>query len=344
MNISPELVARFLSNSCSKEEADFLTAYFDAHPEELEKYMGEAEWSQFAPQQTLPAETDRYIWKGIKEDAGFTAIHRRIFRYSAAAAVLCLLAGGAVWLSKQSNNQQLAQTQTAKDGLQINTIVNNTTHNKDFILEDGSEVTLAAHSTLQHPKPFIQNRSVTLEGKAFFNVAKNAVSPFAVTAGGLTTTALGTSFWIESFNGKSKVNIKLVTGKVVIQKDKGNAQAFAPVYLTPGEELVFDKVNNQSTVNNSSSERTATATGTAPAKAKKTVDNLNFNQRPLSEVLKELQAKYNITIQFDEAALAKMKFSGSYSEQDDIDDILHTIALLNELHLEKTTTGYSINP
>jgi len=116
------------------------------------------------------------------------------------------------------------------------TIKSNPIGQKSIIqLADGSKVVLNADSELKFLDNFGQDhREIYLKGEAFFEIAPDSLLPFNVHSGGAVTTALGTSFNINSYDHK-KVKIQLATGKVkVIHEDKEKE----PVYLNPGEEVI----------------------------------------------------------------------------------------------------------
>ena len=341
MNINEELVTRFLKNDCSREEAEYITAYFEAHPQELEKYLGETEYKQFATNQELPQAMSEAILKRIKHDAALTPKHF-ILRYMAAAAVVLLTATGiALWMNNQPGRTQLADAEkTGKDSTHMMVIGNTSKSNKLVTLEDGSVVTLTTGSELQYKQPFDKNeRYLTLMGKAFFNVSKDKNRPFKVVAGGLITTALGTSFRVDANPTKPDTRVILVTGKVVIQQDsiKGNPD-FNPVYLTPGQQLVFDRKSHVARVSLSEVQGKD-----AVAKTKaEPIQKMVFNQQPLTDVLSILQKHFHVTIAFNKEELANIKFSGNYTGTDTLEDILNAVALINDLKLEHTATGFSI--
>lgn len=342
MKLNAEVVTRFLNNECSREEAERISAYFEAHPEELEKYIGEAEWKQYSTPYTLPEVTGKQLWKQIKGEAAIVSrIQRKWYSYAAAAAVFTLVAGSMMWFIGKQNSKSTAAVQPVADTLLMASITNTGKLDKLFTLEDGSEIILSANSTLEYPTHFgTKQRFIKLEGKALFKVAQEKGRPFTVAAGGLTTTALGTSFWIECRKAHNNIQVKLITGKVVVQKDTTQqaVTAFKPVYLTPGQELVFDKQTQLASVSDKTTKPTAAGKTAAPAM----VNALAFNQRPLPEVLHALENHFHVTIEFEETQLNKMKFSGSYTAADKIDDILTTVTLINDLKLEKTANGYSI--
>lgn len=338
MNITEELVTRFLKNGCSQEEAGYLTAYFKAHPEELDKYIGETEYKQFITQQELSPVMSDAIFKRIKQDAALTPKHY-ILRYMAAAAVVLLTATGIVlWMNNQPERTQLADTKKAgNDSTRMVVIGNTSINNKLVTLEDGSVVTLTTGSELQYKQPFDNNeRYIALTGKAFFKVAKDKNRPFKVVAGGLTTTALGTSFWVDANQTKKDIRVILITGKVVVQQD--STTYFKPVYLTPGQELVFDR---QSHVARVSLSELPAKDAVVKTKAEP-IQKLVFNQQPLTEVLSILQKHFHVTITYNEEQLRNIKFSGNYTGTDTLEDILNAVALINDLKLERTATGFSI--
>lgn len=105
-------------------------------------------------------------------------------------------------------------------------------------LPDGSTVFLNAESSLQYNSNFSDNeRKVFLEGEAFFEVAKDTLRPFTVTTGQLSTTALGTSFNINSYPDKNEMQVVLLTGKILIKDTVSNETAI----LSSGEAVILKK-------------------------------------------------------------------------------------------------------
>jgi transmembrane sensor len=101
-------------------------------------------------------------------------------------------------------------------------------------LPDGSTVILNAESEIKFRSDFGKtNREVYLTGESFFEVAPDSLLPFQVFSGKLITTALGTSFNVNSYDPEH-IQVQLATGKVEVMSD---SQAFVPIFLEPGEEL-----------------------------------------------------------------------------------------------------------
>lgn len=108
-----------------------------------------------------------------------------------------------------------------------------------FVLPDNSKVWLQAGSTLRYPEDFSgSERRVSLEGEAFFDVARDVTKPFIVDTEDLSTTALGTSFNVSAYPGKPSIDVTLVTGKVRVEQ---HLLAAGPALLTPGNKARYEK-------------------------------------------------------------------------------------------------------
>ncbi|OMP79127.1 FecR family protein [[Flexibacter] sp. ATCC 35208] len=331
MKITSEQVARFITNNCSPEEAEMLAAWFAEHPDDL---ISTPEWEEFVTQQRIPEETDAAMWQYITQHSKRTPKVYYFRRIAAAAAVIGII-GASVLLWKPQQQRYLQATLVDTTTVRYTLISNDKKHDQTYQLEDGTTVVLSSGSKLKHVLHFgRQQRYIQLEGKAFFDVAKDKDRPFTVEAGGLTTTALGTSFRITALKGE--VHVQLISGKVVVKKA---STTFKPVYLNPGQQLVFNTQQEKAIV----SDNKLPSLKTTPAKiAANETKGQVFHQEPLKNVFLTLQSYYHTSITFDEQQLKNMKFSGTYADTDSVADLLSVITLVNGLKLEKTATGYNI--
>lgn len=102
-----------------------------------------------------------------------------------------------------------------------------------YNLPDGSTVTLNADSKITFNKrSWAQNRTIELEGEAFFEVKKG--SPFTVSTNAGTVEVLGTSFNVDNYD--EDFSVACYTGKVKVQTQVGTAT------LTAGQKV---STNNQ---------------------------------------------------------------------------------------------------
>ncbi|GAB3007662.1 FecR family protein [Cyclobacterium sediminis] len=177
-------------------------------------------------------------------------------------------------------------------------------------LADGSNVVLNAESELRFKSGFGQlHRDLFLSGEAFFEVASDSM-PFRVHSGDLITTALGTSFNINSYQD-DWVQVQLATGKVrVINVTKDNQS----LELIPGEEAVIGE-NSQL------------------KKGKFDLDKaffwkdgvLVFNNMPFQEVVRTLERWYAAEIEINNFAPKNLKISAEFKKNTYLKDVLESL-------------------
>lgn len=115
----------------------------------------------------------------------------------------------------------------------------------EFILPDGSTVWLSAASTLEYPETFSEmERTVELNGEAFFEVQTDADRPFVVNSGPLTTSVLGTSFNITAYQDDPDMVVTLATGKVEVAV-QGSEQKLV---LEPNQKVSYKTYSGLSDV------------------------------------------------------------------------------------------------
>ena len=117
-----------------------------------------------------------------------------------------------------------------------------------FKFEDGTTVKLFSGSIIRYPLNFSEeSREVYLQGEGFFEVTKDTSRPFIVKSNTLKTTALGTSFNIQTYEHGNECNVSLVTGKVRVEMLENLSGRMKTVFLEPGEEAItkFDDVIKQ---------------------------------------------------------------------------------------------------
>lgn len=99
-------------------------------------------------------------------------------------------------------------------------------------LPDGTRVWLNAASSIRFPTRFVQDqRTVSITGEVYFEVAHRPAQPFVVTAGATTVQVLGTHFNIKAYADESVIKTTLAEGSVKI------VNAGKTAVLKPGEQL-----------------------------------------------------------------------------------------------------------
>lgn len=182
-------------------------------------------------------------------------------------------------------------------------------------LPDGTRVWLNSVSELNFPAEFdAEERLVKLKGEAFFEVEKDPSRPFKVLAGGTVTTALGTSFNINT-KASSGVNVSLHTGRVKVEAPL----IVEGVFLDPGRELQYDAHQERVTVN-----------GFNPTAVIGWKDGrLVFSESTLPEAVSLLEDWYGIKIHLNNAEKIDWKYSGEYQNQT-LDNVLNSMAYIQK--------------
>ncbi len=79
--------------------------------------------------------------------------------------------------------------------------------NKEIVLPDGSTVWMEKGSVLTYSKDFIEERNISLDGRANFQVTHDASHPFEVSVYDAKVTVLGTRFTVNDHNNRIVVSV-----------------------------------------------------------------------------------------------------------------------------------------
>jgi ferric-dicitrate binding protein FerR (iron transport regulator) len=225
------------------------------------------------------------------------------FKYSIAASFLVLLSIGI--------SMRLYTTE-------IYTLTNEITNH---ILPDGSIIELNAVTTISyHPYWWKFNRSVNLEGEAFFKVQKG--EEFNVISSNGTTQVLGTSFNIYSRN--EKYNVYCKSGKVRVIDNELNE-----VILQPGlfAEIETNKIQLKNKIN------------PELILAWKS-DMFIYKNTPLKNVFKDFETYYGIKIETNLNAISNLSYSGFFKRKTSINQALEIVCYSFDLKLDKINNNH----
>jgi len=219
-------------------------------------------------------------------------------------------------------------------------------------LADGTDVWLNAGSNLKYSNQYGDEiREVSLEGEAYFKVAKNKNCPFIVKTANISITALGTAFNVKAYNDESLIETTLEEGSVKIEslvetKDK---TSFKPVILKPNQKAVVSKNNALLSIEQKQTE---------PEKIEKSPVKLTDNKpvevtqvpdvnvytswkdtrwiirnESLESLIVKIERKYNVEITFKEEQLKGYVFSGTL-EDETLEQVLDIIRLVAPIDYE----------
>lgn len=178
-------------------------------------------------------------------------------------------------------------------------------------LPDGTKVWLNAGSSLKYPMSFAKNeRRVSLEGEAFFEVTKDSARPFKVLSKGQEIEVLGTAFNVNAYPDNTVIKTTLVNGKVKLSNHKRYSEA---IYLLPGQ---------QSTNSNNGKIQLANV-DTAPFTAWKE-GLFYFDETPLSDALQQIGRWYNVEVKY-KGEVPQTHFYGRIKRSKPLRDVLDVL-------------------
>ncbi|MBC9915359.1 FecR family protein [Chitinophaga varians] len=136
---------------------------------------------------------------------------------------------------RQSGGQLQYSVQSPGAGTSYNTLTTPRGGQFRVILPDGTVVWLNTASALRYPTAFSgTDRTVELQGEAYFEVATNATQPFRVKTAAQEIHVLGTSFNINAYTNEANTVTTLVSGRVKVNTPGKDAS----VMLEPGQQAI----------------------------------------------------------------------------------------------------------
>ncbi len=217
---------------------------------------------------------------------------------SIAATVALLFIVDNLYISDQGKSQKKYNTVIVPPGQSIN-----------LILADNSNIWLNANTTLRYPSQFSgKNRTVYLDGEAYFDVSTNKKKPFIVKTGQGDVRVTGTSFNVEAYSKYNSFETSLFTGSVDIYKNEVKL-----VTLNPNEKSTLE--NEQLLVSN--------ITDTDKYLWRKGL--IAFNNKKLEEILLSLEKYFDVDFQIDSKNLPQKTYTGKFRQSDGVDYALRVL-------------------
>lgn len=345
-----ELILKFFEKKCIPEEAEQVADFLKKNPDVAEKFLSIKEWQEAETSSPLSSQVQLKIWQRLSALIKKEIIVVRI-KYAAVAACTIGIIGLGLYLFEKTgkaseNYVKQVSVKDEKAPFTSEKILANTTGKPlKQVLSDGSIVVVSPGSFIRYNESFESNkREIFLQGEAFFKVAKDKTRPFTVYAANLATTALGTQFKITAQNKTpGKIRVQLFEGKVVIKAITKLPGWDKDVYLSPGEQLNFDRDQMLLAVNNIKSIKVESPSKTNHENQLNNKNtSLNFSSDSLCTVFEKLSKFYNVKIDYDKNDIETKSFTGNISANDSLSIMLNVIAQMNDLEVSQENNNYII--
>ena len=182
----------------------------------------------------------------------------------------------------------------------------------ELILPDNTKVWLNAKTKLTYPVSFgNDDRTVTLDGEAYFDVRRNEKQPFVVKTKSLDVKVLGTEFNIIAYSELGITDVALLKGSVDLNTvGKGSDK---PYKLNINEHAVLrnGKIN------------ISLIDDYEYFKWKEGL--LCFNNETVEFIIEKLQLYYDVKIVIENKQLLKHKYNGKFRTKDGVEQVLKVL-------------------
>ena len=314
-----ELIAQYLVEGLNAPDLKYLNQWLD-ESEENKKYFNHLQeiWiSTFNPDDRLSFDKEqaynrfRLRVNAVKAEykpEKKISIYVRMSRIAAAIIVSILFSGFGYWMSLNVQEKQYANTSVeAPLGSKVK-----------LYLPDGTLVWLNAGSSIEYSQSLgIKNRKLSVNGEAYFEVARNEKKVFEITSGDVVVRVLGTKFNIRNYEEEERAAVTLLEGKVSVKK-----AANEELLLYPNQQFAYNK-----------SKRTSEIIHVRAEHASEWIRGIIFfDGESLPDIVKELERLYNVRIVIQNESLNTYRFYGRFYRTDQtIQEVIDMLASTNKL-------------
>jgi len=237
------------------------------------------------------------------------------FFRNVAAVILALVTVGSIsyYIGQQGSRNSLSEFMASQ---QVSSeVITPLGATSKVLLPDGSQAWVNAGTHLTYTYNYGQGiREVYLDGEAYFDVVPDKDHPFIVKSNNMDIKVLGTSFNVKSYPDDSHIKVALVSGSVNVKVNQPEKETM-DFTLSPDRMLTFNK--------ESSSIEIAEFRGRDVLAW--TTGGLKFENLSFANIAKDLERKFDVQIRIESERLQKEIFSGSFSSDYSLDQILREV-------------------
>jgi transmembrane sensor len=320
-----KLADKFFKDQCTPEEAEKVLEWLET--EEGQNYLDEKIEKDF---DTLD-DGEPLNANGVDSDKLFRNVLNRIERFGfrktrrtnflspllqVAAGLLIVVAGSLFYLIDSYSD-------ASENKKEVLIFITGEDEQREVRLSDGTLIRMNSNSELAvSPGYMNRDRTVSLNGEAFFDVVSRENDPFLINTGGTEVEVLGTSFNINSLEGSNRVKVAVTDGKVafrgVPQEESLN------VILQKGDFAYWDSVKSEMTVEHFGADNyMAWMSG-----------EFIFDDLPITKVCVQLQRFYEIGCEFREGTIRDLRLTANFPSTS-LENTLSVIGLSLKLNYEK---------
>lgn len=201
----------------------------------------------------------------------------------------------------------------------------------DLYLSDGTRVILNVDSRLRVPMNYGKpNRTVSLEGEAFFEVVHDGARPFRVSTAAGIAEDLGTAFVVSHYAGMRSMRVGVASGSVIVRRDSAATNGTT---LNRGDLARIGPDGRVSVSRNvDMDDELAWTTG-----------KLAFDRVPLRDVVPMLARWFDADIRLGDSTLNDVRYTGSFRNEP-IAQVLDLLAASLDARVARDRGAYVLYP
>ncbi len=210
----------------------------------------------------------------------------------------------------------------------IYTIKTDYSEKKSIVLSDGSEIILAAGSSISHKDDWLHQpvKQITLvSGEAFFSImpSETRTQPtFEVITEDGITTVLGTKFTVSTFGEGTRVVLQ--EGEVQVSAAHPESENHFPVKLAPGDMAEWSRQHDEISL-----QKVNPLVYTSWIS-----EQLFFDDTPLSHLVNRIKHTYGMEVQVKDPSLLDDKISGSVDFRS-LDGLIYAVAEVLDIDIKR---------
>lgn len=318
-----DLITKKLSGETSADEDHKLQQWLKDSNENQEVFNSyKATWDEMDRVKDKTSQEVDFEWSRLEDAIDFEesttqknerSLFANIYRYAAALLAIAIATFSIYYVVNNADSEQVVAQ------IQI----------QEVKLSEGSKVTVNSNSRLTYPKKFQQDkRVVTLDGEAFFEVAKDPERPFIINAGKIRVEVLGTSFNVKAYENLEQVEVVVSTGKVAVYSlNKPDEK----VVLVKGQKAIFYK---------SSTKIEASLNEDINFAAWKTKEII-FEDTPMPEVIRIINEIYKSDLKLVGDQLVECPVTTTFDNQS-LESILNVLESTLDLSIKEKGNSFEV--
>ncbi len=313
-----QIIIHVLQNDVSEEEMAFFSEWFHSSSEnkdlffQLKDIYDHRKGGLMPDSEEMKASWNRLMNKlennpqHIFQSTTIKNKRVKLNRWQAVAAIFAglLIIGASLFYGRMKQNSVWVEVRTtSSDQVQL------------VQLPDGSTVQLNVSSFLKYPKRFTgKKRQVYLDGEAIFDV-KNDGRSFEVQSDKQQIIVLGTQFNVMDYSSDPYAITTLVKGKIELKTFDESHKIKNRIVLNPNQQVLMDKNTDYVTLSEVNPDDILSWT----------TGSYSFENMPLEQITNRLEKMYDVVIIISDEKSRKEKYTGKFSSQQPIEEILRII-------------------